>query len=135
MNELNNVQWFLVVMGVFLVGFILWGKWNRDNKGAVLWAIGIFALLFFLLSVSACTTTEARRPWLEAGVAYDTQGTVGGNPACIVRLRANLGDYVGLAPDRIIGGYTHHSSCPDLADANTIDQFEIVAKIPLGRSR
>lgn len=131
---MSPVRWFLCVLAAFAAYFTAARLWNKDNKGAIALAVAVFLVGLLLLSVSGCTVSPERRPWLEAGLAYDTQSTVGNNPACIVRLRAPIG-FGPIPPDWLIAGYTHHSSCPDLFDRNTVDQVEVVAKIPLGRSR
>lgn len=95
-------------------------------RGAVL--VVLAALL------AGCAVSAERRPWIEAGFAYDTQETVGANAACIVRVRAPI-HFGPIPPGGLIAGYTHHSSCPDLYDRNTIDQFEIVGKFYLGREK
>lgn len=130
--------WTLVVIGAFAAILVAAGLWNKDTKGAFAIVVGLIAIAAALLVVSGCAVSPERAPWLEAGFAYDTQSTVGGNPACVVRLRAPLGSYFpeswGIQPDWLIASYVHHSSCPDVRDRNTVDQIEVVAKIPLGRT-
>lgn len=125
---MTELQWILLVFGAFGAVFTAFKWWQKDNRGAltVAAAVIIVAALFFVVG---CSISPERRPWMEAGMAYDTQHTVGNDPACIVRIRAPV------VPGRIIAGYTHHSSCPDLFDRNTVDQIEVMAIIPLGRRR
>lgn len=134
MRMLQAWEWFALVVGGFLTYFAIGKIWQKDNKGAVSIALGIFLLALLLLSVTGCTVSREYQPWLETGVAYDFQETVGGNPACVVRIRQPIG-FGPIEPDWLLLGYTHHSSCPDLNDKTTVDQIEIVAKIPLGRRK
>lgn len=122
-----------IVFCAFLAYFIVARILNKDNKGALLLGAIVFAAAFFLVSVAGCSVSPERRPWMEAGVAYDFQETVGGNPACVVRVRAPVG-FGPLEPDWLILGYQHISSCPDLFDRATVDAIELMAKIPLGRT-
>jgi hypothetical protein len=92
------------------------------------------ALALLTLVLAGCAVSAERRPWIEAGMAYDFKDTVGSNPACIVRVRAPV-HFGPIPPGGLIVSYTHHSSCPDLDDANTVDQVELVAKFYLGRER
>lgn len=131
---MSALAWFGIVLAAFLVYFFAAGIFNKDNRGAVLLALAVFLLALLVFTVSGCAVSPDRRPWMEAGVAYDTQSTVGGNPACIVRVRQPIG-FGPIPPDWLVIGYTHHSSCPMQTDLTTIDQIEIVAKIPLGRER
>ena len=124
--------WAIFVVCGFIAIFSIAKLWNADNRGAMLWASGIIAVCWLLLQVSGCTLSPERAPWLEAGFAYDTQRTVGDNPACIVRLRQPVG-FGPLEPDWLVVGYQHVSSCPMQSDLATVDQIELVAKIPLGR--
>lgn len=131
---MSNWQWFGAVVAAFLAYFVSAKIWHKDNKGAVAIAILIFVVTFLVIFVSGCTVRPEYQPWLEAGVAHDFSETVGNNPACVVRIRQPIG-FGPLEPDWLIAGYTHHSSCPDLHDKATVDQVELVAKIPLGRKR
>lgn len=94
--------------------------------------------LIFLLAVSVfisgCAVSPERAMYMEVGFAYDTQRTVGSNPACVVRIRQPIG-FGPIKPEWLVIGYQHISSCPDLRDANTIDAIEIMARIPLGRPK
>lgn len=130
---MTTFQWTLAVVAVFCAMFTGFRMWNKDTKGAMLLVLVVIALMA-LMVVSGCTVSPERRPWLEAGFAYDTQHTVGSDPACIVRLRQPVG-FGPIQPDWLLLGYEHHSSCHDLYDRNTIDQVELVARIPLGRER
>jgi hypothetical protein len=116
-------------MTYFMLGRIM----NKDNIGAMKIAAGIFLLALLTLS-AGCTVAREYQPWMEAGLAYEVAGTVGNNPVCVVRLRQPIG-FGKLEPDWLMIGYTHHSSCPDLNDRATVDQLEVVAKIPLGRRK
>lgn len=131
---MSGWQWFLVVFVGYFLTLLVLRALNKDTMGALVLVTALYLLGLVLFSVSGCTVSPERVPYLEAGFAYDTQRTVGSNPACVVRLRQNIG-FGPLPADALIAGYTHHSSCRDVFDANTIDQFEVVAKIPLGRSR
>ncbi len=131
---MGNIAWFAAVLVAFAVIFWATGMLNKDNRGAVLLVTGVFLLALVFIVVSGCAVSPERRPWLEAGFALDTQQTVGSNPACIVRLRAPIG-FGPIPSDWLVIGYQHISSCPDIADRNTVDAIEVVAKIPLGRSR
>lgn len=125
--------WTLVVIGAFAAILAAAGLWNKDTRGAFAIVVGLIAMAAALFVISGCAVSPERAPWLEAGFAYDTQSTVGNNPACVVRLRQPIG--LGpLKPDWLIASYVHHSSCPDVRDRNTVDQIEVVAKIPLGRT-
>lgn len=131
---MSAMQWTIaVVCGVALV-FTVFRLWNRDTRGAFQIAVAIIFLGAILLSVIGCTVSQAYQPYMEVGFAYDTQHTVGSNPACVVRLRQPIG-FGPMKPEWLVAGYTHHSSCGDVIDKNTIDQLEIVARIPLGRSK
>lgn len=131
---MSSLQWFLVVLGVFATVFTAWGMWNKDTVGAIKAAAGVFAIFLLLFFTAGCAVSPERRPWMEAGFGYDFQHTVGSDPACIVRVRAPIG-FGPIQPDWLVAGYTHHSSCADFYDRNTVDQVEIVAKIPLGRDK
>lgn len=134
LNRYDSALWMAVVVVSFLAYFLARGIWHKDNKGAVAIAVGVFILAFALVTVSGCTVRPEYQPWMEAGVAYDTQEAVGHNPACVVRVRQPVG-FGPLEPDWLIVGYAHQSSCPDLQDRTTVDQLEVVAKIPLGRRK
>jgi hypothetical protein len=105
--------------------------WNKDTRGAYKVAL-VVILLALVALVSGCAVSPERRPYMEVGMAYDTQHTVGNNPQCVVRIRQPIG-FGRLEPDWLTIGYQHQSSCPDQRDRNTVDAIEIVAKIPLGR--
>lgn len=127
---MNTLRWSLVVFGSFAILFSLFGMWNKDTKWAYLG--GVLVVFAGLLFITGCSVSPERRPYLEVGLAYDIQHTVGNDPACIVRIRQPIG-FGRLEPDWLVLGYEHHSSCPDRNDRNTIDQIELTAKIPLGR--
>ena len=131
-GPVSSVAWMGIVFCAFLAYFIVARILNKDNKGALLLGAIVFAAAFFLVSVAGCSVSPERRPWMGAGVAYDTQSAVGHNPACVVRVRAPVG-FGPIPPDWLVVGYSHQSSCPDLFDKTTVDQVEIVARIPLGR--
>jgi hypothetical protein len=131
---MTTVFWSIAVVAAFSAVFTALKWWGKDTRGAVLIACAVIAAAFVLFTVTGCAVSPERRPWMEAGFAYDTQHTVGTNPACIVRIRAPVG-FGPLQPDWLIVGYTHHSSCPDERDRHTIDQIEVIAKIPLGRPK
>lgn len=126
-------QWTVIVFLVFALVLIAIKAWNRDTRGAFTIGGGV-VLLGMLLIVSGCAASPERQAYMEVGLAYDTQHTMGKNPACIVRIRQPIG-FWKIPPEWLLIGYEHHSSCPDQHDRNTVDQFEIVAKIPLGRRR
>lgn len=131
---MNATQWTIaVVCGVALV-FTILRLWNRDTRGAFQVAIAVILIAALAISVSGCTVSRAYQPYLETGFALDTQRTVGGNPACVVRIRQPIG-FGPIKPEWLVIGYQHISSCPDLRDANTIDAIEIMARIPLGRPK
>lgn len=131
---MSGVQWTIaVVCGVALI-FTAFRLWNRDTRGAFQIAVAIILLAALLITVSGCAVSPAYQPYMEVGFAHDTQRTVGSNPACVVRLRQPVG-FGAIKPEWLVIGYQHISSCPDLLDANTIDAIEIMARIPLGRSK
>lgn len=130
---MSDLAWTIAVVGFFITVLASFGMLNRDTRGATLIAIAIILVGFIVFSISGCAISEARRPWLEAGMSYDRDRTVGGQPTCVVRIRAPLGwkDH----EDWIIASYEHLSSCPDQNDAGEVNHVEVVAKIPLGRRK
>lgn len=131
---MNATQWTIAVVCGVALYFTVARMWNKDVKGAFGIAVGIILLAAALITVSGCTVSPAYQPYLETGFAIDTQRTVGGNPACVVRIRQPIG-FGPIKPEWLVIGYQHISSCPDLRDANTIDAVEIMARIPLGRPK
>lgn len=131
---MSGVQWTIVVVCAVALIFTIFRLWNKDVKGAFGIAVGIILIAAALITVSGCTVSPERRPFMEVGFAYDTQHTVGSNPACVVRLRQPIG-FGPVKPEWLVASYVHHSSCSDLADRNTVDQIEIAARIPLGRTK
>lgn len=131
---MSAIQWFGVVFAAFMLVFSVFRMWNKDTRGAVLAVLALVLGAFALLSIGGCTLSREYQPWLEVGFALDTQKTVGSNPACIVGVRQPIG-FGPIPPDWLVVGYSHQSSCPDLFDRNTVDQFEVRAKIPLGRDK
>lgn len=130
---MNVHRWAIIVFATFALVLTAFKAWNKDTRGAYLIGGGI-VLLCLLFLVSGCSVQPEYRPWMEVGLGYDTQHTMGSNPICIVRLRQPI--HFGPIPEGwLFAGYEHISSCPDQYDRNTVDQVEIVAKIPLGRSR
>lgn len=131
---MTDTRWMIVVIGLFVAGtLIFWRRARKDMFGAIGIGIVVILLCWLLISVSGCTVREARAPWIEAGIAYDVEHTVGRNPACILRVRQPVGPEG--REDRVIVSVEHHSSCPDQDDRAEINQLEVVAKIPLGRHR
>jgi hypothetical protein len=128
---MNTYQWTALVFLVFALALTAFRAWNKDTKGAFAIGIGV-VLLGALFFVSGCTVSPERLPYMEVGMALDTQKTVGSNPACVVRIKQPIG-FGKLEPDWLTIGYNHQSSCRDLNDRATVDQVEIIAKIPLGR--
>lgn len=130
---MSTEKWTIIVFAVFALALALFKAWNKDTRGAFLIGglVVLFGLLFF---VAGCSVRPEYRPWMEVGMAYDFQGTVGSDPACIVRLRQPIG-FGPIKPEWLLVGYVHHSSCRDQYDRNTIDQLEVTAKIPIGRSK
>lgn len=126
---MSEIQWIVCTFLLFIALFTIMRWWQKDNKGALMLALAVVIVAALLISVSGCAVSPEYRPWMEAGIAYDTQETVGNNPACVVRVRQPV------IPERLIVSYTHHSSCPDLRDRNTVDQLEFISIIPLGRKR
>ena len=102
--------WTLTVIGTFAVILAAFGMVNKDTKGAFLIVVGLIVVAAVLLVISGCAVSPERRPWLEAGFAYDTQSTVGGNPACVVRVRQPIG-FGPIKPEWLVLGYQHISSC------------------------
>lgn len=127
---MDTFKWTLFVFAMFGSIFTAFGMWNKDTRFAYLG--GVLVVFAGLLFLSGCAVSPERRPYMEVGLAYDYQGTVGHDPACIVRIRQPVG-FGKLEPDWLLLSYEHHSSCPDQYDRNTIDQIELTAKIPLGR--
>ncbi len=130
---MNNLQWTAAVVLAFAIIFTFFRLWDRDTKGAFLIVLALIGVAAGLLVVSGCTVSPERQPYLEVGFAYDFQHTVGGNPACVVRARQPI-HFGAIPPGALLLGVAHQSSCPDLRDRNTVDQIEVVAKIPLGRT-
>lgn len=131
---MSGMQWTIAVVCSVALIFTIFRLWNKDTRGAFQLAVGVILLAAILITVSGCTVSQAYQPYLETGFAYDTQHTVGRNPACVVRIRQPVG-FGPIKPEWLVIGYQHISSCPDLFDANTIDAIEIMARIPLGRSK
>ncbi|HRP64365.1 MAG TPA: hypothetical protein PK400_13785 [Phycisphaerales bacterium] len=131
---MSAMQWTIAVVCSVALIFTIFRLWNKDTRGAFQLAVGVILLAAILITVSGCTVSQAYQPYLETGFAFDTQRTVGDNPACIVRLRQPVG-FGPLEPDWLMLSYTHHSSCPMQSDLATVDQIELVAKIPLGRRK
>lgn len=129
---MSELQWIIVVLAFFFLSTVfLWWRARKDMLGAISASLLVLLLAALCLSVSGCTIQPERRPWMEAGVAYDIERNVGSNPACVVRVRAPIGPRGH--EDWIVAGVTHHSSCPDQDDRAEINQVEITARIPLGR--
>lgn len=126
---MSEIHWTLYVLLAFAFVFTLMRAWNKDTRGALTLVLALIIAAFAVISVSGCTVTREYRPYMEVGMAYDFPKTVGSNPACIVRVRQPV------LPERVTVSYTHHSSCRDLYDRNTVDQIEVTATIPLGRAR
>lgn len=131
---MTNWKWFLVVLTSLASYFTVTKMWNKDLKGAIGIATLVFIIGWMLISISGCTVPREYQPWLEAGVAYDTQKTVGRNPACVVGVVQPIG-FGMIPPEWLAIGYHHISSCPDLFDSNTYDAIELMTKIPLGRAK
>lgn len=127
-------HWPVSVVLAFALAFTLFRLWNRDTRGAFQIVAALILIFALALSISGCTVSREYQPWLEVGMAYDTQHTVGGDPVCVVRLREPI-HFGPIPPGGLVASWVHHSSCPDQRDANTIDQFEITARIPLGRPK
>lgn len=126
---MSNLQWTAAVFGVFLVASLtLWRKAWKDMRGAMLIALAI-VVLGALTLVSGCAVSPEYRPWMEAGVAYDRSHAVGEQPTCVVRIRQPL------VSGKIVASVTHHSSCPMQNDAGEVNQLEVTAILPLGRSK
>ena len=129
---MTDLQWTAAVVAAFLAATcLLWRRAKKDMLGAITLSLLLVMLAAVLLVVSGCTISQARRPWMEAGIAWDREGAVGHNPACIVRVRAPIGPRG--REEWIVAGFTHHSSCPDQHDRGEVNQIEITATIPLGR--
>lgn len=127
---MTHLQWIVAVVAAFLLAtFIFWRRAKKDMLGAVAAALIVILIGGVLLIVSGCAVSPEYRPWLEAGIAADRANTVGSNPACIVRVRQPVW------PGRIVVGFEHHSSCPDQRDRGEINQWEVMAIIPLGRDQ
>lgn len=131
---MNPVVWFGVVFAGYVLALLVLRAFNKDTKGALIIVTAIYFGALILFQVAGCTVSRERAPWLEAGMAYEFSRTVGSNPACVVRIRQPVG-FGPLEPDWLVLGYQHISSCVDQLDKATIDQVEIMAKIPLGRPR
>jgi hypothetical protein len=131
---MKTVTWTVTVIAVFLAATFIWFKRaKKDMLGAITIAVGIILAAAAFLVISGCAVAPERAPWLEAGFAHDRQGTVGGNPACIVRFRQPIGP--PGKEDWLLVSAVHHSSCPDQDDRGEINQLEVTAKIPLGRRK
>lgn len=127
---MSNLQWTcIVVLSFVLATLLFWRRARKDMKGAILAALAVILAGALLIVVSGCTVSREYRPWLEAGVAWDREHNVGSNPGCVVRVRQPI------VPGRLVAGYEHHSSCGDQHDRNEINQFEVMAVIPLGREK
>lgn len=125
---MSDLQWLIAVIALFLLATVtLWWRARKDMFGAIGAGLIVIVIAALLLTVSGCTISPEYRPWMEAGIAADRANTVGSDPACIVRVRQPV------VPGRIVAGFTHHSSCGDQDDAGEINQWEVVAIIPLGR--
>lgn len=130
MESAHEVRWAIAVIAFFvLCTLVFWGRAKKDMFGAITGAVVVILIASVCIFVSGCEVSPEHRPWLEAGLAYDRSGTVGSNPACVVRIRE------AVIPERIVVGFEHHSSCADQNDRGEINQLEIMAIIPLGRSK
>lgn len=131
---MTEPQWTLAMIAAFVgCTLVFWRRARKDMFGAIIGGLLVVLICAVMIVVSGCTVSPERRPWLEAGIAWDREQNVGSNPGCIVRVRQPIG------PKRrenwLIVGFEHHSSCPDQDDRDEINQLEIVAKVPLGRRR
>lgn len=125
---MTELQWMIVVVACFVLATVaFWWRARRDMFGAISASLLVLLLAALCITVSGCAVSPEYRPWMEAGIAADRANTVGSDPACIVRVRQPVW------PGHLVAGFTHHSSCGDQQDAGEINQWEVVAIIPLGR--
>lgn len=127
---MSNLHWTILVIAAFILAtLVFWRKAKKDMFGAILGAVAIIVIAAILFTVTGCAVNPEYRPWLEAGIAKDRAQTVGSNPACVVRVRQPVW------PGHVVAGFEHHSSCGDQDDRAEINQWEVMAIIPLGRER
>lgn len=131
---MTELQWMIVVVACFVLATVaFWWRARRDMFGAISASLLVLLLAALCITVSGCAVSPEYRPWMEAGIAYDREHTVGNDPACIVRIRQPIGP---SGKERwLVVGVEHHSSCPDQTDRGEVNQIEVMAVIPLGREK
>lgn len=113
-----------------------WGPikdwWNKDFKGALL-IVGLVIVVGFLLF--GCAVPLEYRPRIEAGFGIELdrdKPVMGRDPVGVARVNQTIWRHEPTKFE-LFGEYLHLSSVPDNDDLNTVDQLNLMFRLPLGK--